>query len=212
MDSEIRPENIIPGSPLFIPYKQEKPKGKGKHVKNIKINAVSVTTSDSDMPRRKSTKTKAELEKEARDRVKAKNRASHARHSADVVKWATTKAHQTQAAGKRPHQQLATKAPHRNAPKKPYTHYALIAMWEIRHFQKSVNLLIPFLPFQCLVHEITQDFWNNLHFQSSAILALQEAAEAWLIQLFESANLCAIHHGRQTIAPRTFIWSRLLIT
>ena len=85
LDLEIRPENIIPGSPLFIPYKREKPKGKGKHVKNIKINAVSVTTSDSDMPKRKSTKTKAELEKEARDRIKAKNRASRARRSADVA-------------------------------------------------------------------------------------------------------------------------------
>ena len=85
------------------------------------------------MPRRKCTKTKAELEKEARNRVKAKTRAS----CADVVKQATPKAHQTQAAGKPPHQQLTTKAPCRNVPKKPCTHYALIAMWEICCFQKS---------------------------------------------------------------------------
>ena len=48
----------------------------------------------------------------------------------------------------------------------------------------------------------------NLHFQSGAILAIQEAAEAWLIQLFESANLCAIHHGRQTIAPQGHLFSQ----
>ena len=78
---------------------------------------------------------------------------------------------------------------------RPCTHYVPIAMWEIRHFQKSIDLLILLLPFQRLVCEIAQDFRMNLHFQSSAILALQEAAEAWLIQLFESANLCAIHCG-----------------
>ena len=65
-----------------------------------------------------------------------------------------------------------------------------------------MDLFIPLLPFQCLAHEITQDFRLDLHFQSSAILALQEAAETWLIQLFESANLCAIHHNWKTIAPK----------
>ena len=77
-------------------------------------------------------------------------------------------------------------------------------MREIHCFQKSVDLLIPLLPFQWLVHEIVQDFRLNLRFQSSAILALQEAAETWLVQLFESANLCAIHCGWQTIAPKDF--------
>ena len=77
-------------------------------------------------------------------------------------------------------------------------------MQEIHHFQKSVDLLIPLLPFQWLVHGIAQDFRMDLHFQSSAILALQEAAETWLVQLFESANLYTIHHGQQTIAPKDF--------
>ena len=77
----------------------------------------------------------------------------------------------------------------------------------ICHFQKSVDLLISLLPFQQLVYEIAQDFRMDLHFQSSTILALQEATEqwlAWLVQLFESANLCAIHHNWQTIAPKDF--------
>ena len=132
--------------------------GKGKHVRSIKIDVVSITTSDSDMPRRKCTKTKAELEKEARDRVKAKNRTSHTRHSADVAKWATSKPCQTQAGGKPPHHQLTTKAPCKDAPKKPCRNYALVALCEICHFQKSMDLLIPLLPFQHLICEITQDF------------------------------------------------------
>ena len=82
--------------------------------------------------------------------------------------------------------------------------YTLIAMREIHHFQKSVDLLIPLLPFQWLVCEITQDFRMDLHFQSSAILALQEAAETWLVQLFESTNLCTILRGWQAIAPKDF--------
>ena len=44
----------------------------------------------------------------------------------------------------------------------------------------------------------------DLLFQSAAILAIQEATEAWLVQLFESANFCTIHRGRQTIVPKEF--------
>jgi histone H3 len=36
-----------------------------------------------------------------------------------------------------------------------------------------------------LVREIAQDFKTDLRFQSSAIGALQEAAEAYLVSLFE---------------------------
>ena len=38
--------------------------------------------------------------------------------------------------------------------------------------------------------------------QGSAILALQEAAEAQLVGLFEDSNLCAIHAKRVTIMPK----------
>ena len=79
-----------------------------------------------------------------------------------------------------------------------------MALREIRHFQRSVDLLIPLLPFQRLVCGIAQDFNIGLRFQSSAILALQEAAEAWLVGLFESADLCCIHRGQITIAPKDF--------
>ena len=77
-----------------------------------------------------------------------------------------------------------------------------VALREIRKYQKSTELLIRKLPFQRLVREVAQDFKNDLRFQSSAVMALQEAAEAYLVSLFEDTNLCAIHAKRVTIMPR----------
>ena len=77
-----------------------------------------------------------------------------------------------------------------------------VALKDIRHFQKSTALLIRKLPFQRLVREIAQDFKTDLRFQSVAILCLQEAAEAYLVGLFEDTNLCAIHAKRVTIMPK----------
>ena len=57
-------------------------------------------------------------------------------------------------------------------------------------------------PFQRLVREIAQDFKNEVCFQSTAVLALQEASEAYLVGVFEDANLCAIHAKRVTIMPK----------
>jgi len=108
--------------------------------------------------------------------------------------------------GKAPRKQLATKTtrsisritcgvkrPHRFRP-------GTVALREIRKYQKSTELLIRKLPFQRLVREIAQD--TGLRFQSCAILALQEAAEAYLVGLFEDTNLCAIHAKRVTIMPK----------
>ena len=59
------------------------------------------------------------------------------------------------------------------------------------------------LPFRRLVKEIVESFEHqDLRFQKSAILALQEATEAYLVSLFEDTNLCAIHCKRVTIMPR----------
>ena len=76
------------------------------------------------------------------------------------------------------------------------------ALREIRKYQKSTDLLIRKLPFQRLVREIAQEFKSDLRFQGSAVLALQEAAEAYLAGLFEDSNLCAIHAKRVTIMPK----------
>ena len=87
------------------------------------------------------------------------------------------------------------KKPHRYRP-------GTVALREIRRYQKSTDLLIRKLPFQRLVREIAQDFKTDLRFQGSAVLALQEAAEAYLVGLFEDTNLCAIHAKRVTIMPK----------
>ena len=77
---------------------------------------------------------------------------------------------------------------------KPHRYRAgTAALKDIHHFQKNTALLIRKLPFQRLVREIAQDFKTDLRFQSVAILCLQEAVEAYLVRLFDDANLCAIH-------------------
>ena len=77
-----------------------------------------------------------------------------------------------------------------------------VALREIKKSQKSTELLIRKVPFARLVREIAQDFKTDLHFQRQAIAALQEAAEAYLVGLFEDTNLCCIHAKRVTIAPK----------
>ena len=77
-----------------------------------------------------------------------------------------------------------------------------VALREIRRYQKSTELLIRKLPFNRLMREITQDFKLELRFQPQAIGALQEAAEAYLVGLFEDTNLCAIHAKCVTIVPK----------
>ncbi|CAN6332591.1 unnamed protein product [Urochloa humidicola] len=88
------------------------------------------------------------------------------------------------------------KKPHRWRP-------GTVALREIRKFQKSTELLIPFAPFIRLVREIT-DFYSKevTRWTPEALLAMQEAAEFHLIELFEVSNLCAIHAKRVTIMQR----------
>jgi histone H3 len=109
--------------------------------------------------------------------------------------------------GKAPRKQLATKAARKSAPatggvKKPHRYRpGTVALREIRRYQKSTELLIRKLPFQRLVREIAQDFKIDLRFQSSAVMAIQEASEAYLVGLFEDTNLYTIHAKRVTIMP-----------
>lgn len=139
--------------------------------------------------------------------------------------------------GKAPRKQLASKAarkaapstggvkkPHRYKPGKSITLFMImdclrstltstqgtVALREIRRYQKSTELLIRKLPFQRLVREIAQDFKSDLRFQSSAIGALQESVEAYLVSLFEDTNLCAIHAKRVTIQSKDIQLARRL--
>ncbi|KAM9307198.1 histone H3-like centromeric protein A [Pholidichthys leucotaenia] len=77
------------------------------------------------------------------------------------------------------------------------------ALMEIRKFQSTTTLLLRKGPFSRLVREVCQGFSREaLRWQVYALLALQEAAEAFLVMLFSDANLCAIHAKRVTLFPR----------
>ena len=110
--------------------------------------------------------------------------------------------------GKAPRKQLASKAARKSTPagegQKKTRRYrpGTVALREIRKYQKTTELLLKKAPFQRLVREVAQDYKADLRFQSSAVMALQEASEAYLVGLFEDTNLCAVHARRVTIMPK----------
>ncbi|KAH8598056.1 putative histone H3 protein [Bisporella sp. PMI_857] len=80
-----------------------------------------------------------------------------------------------------------------------------LALKEIKQYQRSTDLLIRKLPFARLVREIAltlRPAGEGMRWQSQAIMALQESAEAFLVHLFEDTNLCAIHAKRVTIMQK----------
>ena len=87
-----------------------------------------------------------------------------------------------------------------------------VALREIRRYQKSSELLIRKIPFQRLVREIVHNLYphDNLRFQSTALLALQEASEDFLVRMFTQVNDLAIHGKRVTIKPSDLhIWGHI---
>ena len=85
--------------------------------------------------------------------------------------------------------------PHSNQP-------GAVTLREVRRYQKSTDLLICGLPFQHLVREVLQGFGVGFRVTPTMVMALQEAAEACLVQLLEDSNLCAIHAERIAIQPK----------
>ncbi|KAF6985247.1 hypothetical protein CFC21_003138 [Triticum aestivum] len=79
-----------------------------------------------------------------------------------------------------------------------------VALREVRKYQKSTGPLIPFAPFVRLVKEITDDLTKGEmnHWTPQALFSLQEAAEYHIVDVFEKANLCAIHAKRVTIMQK----------
>ena len=88
----------------------------------------------------------------------------------------------------------------------------MVAIREIRRYQKSTECLIKRTPFQKLIGEISQEYRVcpngpgtpsiQVQFQYTAIAALQEAAENFIVGLFEDVNLLAVHAKRVTVMPR----------
>lgn len=91
----------------------------------------------------------------------------------------------------------------RKKDKKKRWHPGTVALREIRQYQKSTHLLIPKLPHERFVREITFAMHQKqFNYTTSGVLALQHSAEAYLVGLFEDTNLCAIHAGRVTVMPK----------
>ena len=87
-----------------------------------------------------------------------------------------------------------------------------VALREIRRYQMSTELLIRKIPFQRLVREVVTSLFSNKNyrFQSTALLALQEASEDYLVRMFSQVNDLAIHGKRVTIKPEDIhIWGRI---
>ena len=86
------------------------------------------------------------------------------------------------------------------------------ALRQIRKYQKFTELLIKKLPFQRLVREVVLQLFptESYRFQSTAILALQEASESFLVRMFEQCNDISIHDKRVTVQPKDVqLWKRL---
>ncbi|XP_010480356.1 PREDICTED: histone H3-like centromeric protein HTR12 isoform X2 [Camelina sativa] len=85
-----------------------------------------------------------------------------------------------------------------------------VALREIRHYQKSTSLLIPAAGFVRQVRSITDAVAppRISRWTAEALVALQEAAEDYLIGLFSDSMLCAIHARRVTLMRRDFELAR----
>ncbi|OMJ20248.1 histone H3-like centromeric protein cnp1 [Smittium culicis] len=90
-----------------------------------------------------------------------------------------------------------------------------LALREIRHYQKTSDLLIQFAPFNRVVRQVVEEFVQydfstptngkastGMRWNRTALACLQEATEAFLVHLFEDSNLCAIHAKRVTLMQK----------
>lgn len=81
--------------------------------------------------------------------------------------------------------------------------YSRTLLKDINKLQRTTNLLIPRKSFSRIVREVLQSFSTDVvRFKSDGLMALQEATEMYLVQLFEDANMCASHANRVTVKPK----------
>ena len=131
----------------------------------------------------------------------ARTKQSIRRHPLPIPRWSSK--HYSQAKRKiKINVKKSSSSKKYPAPKPHRFRPGTVALREIRKFQKSTDLLIKKAPFSRLVKQLSQNFASHYRFQSSAIQAIQEACEQYLVQLFEDGNLCAIHAKRVTLMVR----------
>jgi histone H3 len=137
--------------------------------------------------------------------AKAKSKFRMVRHPKDDDKEHPSETHKDDGYGKK----KKTTHHHRYHP-------GTKALREIRHYQSTTENMIPKEPFRRLVKEVATELKlkgaisTDVRFESTAIAALQEGAEAFLTGLFDDTNLCALHANRQTIMTKDMELARRL--
>ena len=137
---------------------------------------------------------------------KAKAKAAKSKSKSPAKKVAKPKSkspNKTKAAGsKSPKKSQKTSSQEKKERKKPRFRPGTVALREIKRYQKSTDLLLPRASFQRVVRDITSSYDPDLRFAAQALIALQEATEAYLVGIFEDTNLCAIHAKRVTVQKK----------
>ena len=85
-----------------------------------------------------------------------------------------------------------------------------LTIQEIRRYQDATVPILRKKPFVKLVKELSRDFKRELRYQSISMNALAEASEAFLVKMFEEADLCAKHGKRKEITPKDIKLARRL--
>ena len=215
------------GSRAFVAVKRSHPPSRGKDMRKVfKLAKISPSlftpTTSSEMARTKNTarkKTGAAMGKTPRQQIPTKQLRKKGRATGGlrtINYWNETKQERKERIARNLAKDkdyykstplvFKTKRDYRKNP-------GGRALAEIRHYQKhsSYDLLIRKLPFQRTVREIMQEECNKSYrFQASALAALQEASEDYLVRLFEDTNICAIHARRVTILPKDIHLARRL--
>ena len=144
---------------------------------------------------RRSTKDREIINNMARTKKTPRNRPAGRKRPRKQFQQKTVLAKKTAPASKK------FRNPRRHKP-------GALVIRQIRKYQTSTDLLIRKLPFQRLVREIACDVKPEIRFQSSALMALQEASEAYLVGLLEDTNMCAVHAKRVTIMSKDLLLAR----
>ncbi len=126
-----------------------------------------------------------------------------ARHNLDAARKAAGPPVGKKLLDPRAPKSIGIKVFERQRDKKKRVRPSKTALAQIRQYQKTTELLIRKLPFNRLCREVLQNCSEKVErFQSSALLALQEATESYAVTLFEDTNLCTIHRKAVTVTVK----------
>ncbi|KAK9014686.1 hypothetical protein V6N11_005835 [Hibiscus sabdariffa] len=145
--------------------------------------------------------------------MKRTQKPSATQKAAATVASPSTAPRQTRSASsRRPSKTGGQATSSQGTPKKPHRFKpGTRALQEIRKYQKTMHRLIPAASFIREVRAISFRFAPDIgRWQAEALIAIQEAAEDYLVKLFGDAMLCAIHAKRVTLMKKDIQLARRL--